>query len=204
MTLPESLGAPGAPARSAPPAGCCSSVAATRALHAVNTDTGRDVWSAALRGGRPATPMTYRAKNGRQFVVIAVGGRTTAELVAFALQNRSSAGRVRSNVRPTTVFMSHDLAAPDHVARLAQLERSAPRCPRLRPRAACSSVVSRPEHAEEDHLLVAVARRRVDRAEPDDRLTAPGRSPRGTRAAPPAPATRPRRRCRPAAPTGTC
>jgi hypothetical protein len=32
--------------------------------------------------------MTYLAKNGKQYVVIAVGGRTDAELVAFALHER--------------------------------------------------------------------------------------------------------------------
>jgi hypothetical protein len=30
--------------------------------------------------------MTYRAKNGKQYVVIATGARTDAELVAFALK----------------------------------------------------------------------------------------------------------------------
>jgi glucose dehydrogenase len=30
--------------------------------------------------------MTYRTKNGKQYVVIAVGGRADAELVAFALK----------------------------------------------------------------------------------------------------------------------
>jgi hypothetical protein len=33
--------------------------------------------------------MTYRAKNGRQYVVIATGARTDAELVAFALRPAS-------------------------------------------------------------------------------------------------------------------
>jgi len=30
--------------------------------------------------------MTYRARNGTQYVVIAVGARTDAELIAFALK----------------------------------------------------------------------------------------------------------------------
>jgi hypothetical protein len=36
--------------------------------------------------------MTYRAKNGRQYVVIATGARADAELVAFALRPGSGRG----------------------------------------------------------------------------------------------------------------
>ena len=32
--------------------------------------------------------MTYRARSGRQFVVVATGGRTDAALVAFALPQK--------------------------------------------------------------------------------------------------------------------
>ena len=46
----------------------------------------RDVWKATLPRRSSATPMTYRAKNGAQYVVIAVGSRTDAELVAFAIK----------------------------------------------------------------------------------------------------------------------
>ena len=56
------------------------------ALHAVDTDTGRELWKATLPRRSSATPMTYRARNGRQYVVIAVGARTDAELVAFVLR----------------------------------------------------------------------------------------------------------------------
>jgi hypothetical protein len=61
-------------------------------LRALDIETGRELWSAALPTAAFATPMTYEA-NGRQFVVIAAGGhdrtltfaRTGDWLVAFAL-----------------------------------------------------------------------------------------------------------------------
>jgi quinoprotein glucose dehydrogenase len=43
------------------------------ALRAFDIETGRELWKGELPGGARATPMTY-AVNGRQFVVIAVGG----------------------------------------------------------------------------------------------------------------------------------
>ncbi len=59
-----------------------------RAIRAFDVATGRELWKGPLPGGARATPMTYEA-NGRQFVVICVGG--TDEwgrgdyVVAFAL-----------------------------------------------------------------------------------------------------------------------
>jgi glucose dehydrogenase len=52
----------------------------------VNPATGEDVWSGPLPRRSTGTPMTYRAKNGRQYVVIAIGTRSDAELIAFALK----------------------------------------------------------------------------------------------------------------------
>ena len=43
------------------------------ALRAFDVETGRELWKGQLPGGARATPMTY-AVDGRQFVVIAVGG----------------------------------------------------------------------------------------------------------------------------------
>ena len=88
VALPERLGAPGAPGAIVTAGGLVFVGGGDGALHAVNTDTGADVWSAALPRRSSGTPMTYRAKNGRQYVVIAVGARTDAELVAFALKER--------------------------------------------------------------------------------------------------------------------
>ncbi|WP_394824632.1 pyrroloquinoline quinone-dependent dehydrogenase [Pendulispora albinea] len=60
-------------------------------LRAMDVDTGKELWRAPLPTGGQATPMTYRAPSGRQFVVIAAGGsvflssRPGDHLVAFAL-----------------------------------------------------------------------------------------------------------------------
>ena len=55
------------------------------AFHAVDAATGAEVWRAPLTRRGNGTPMTYRARNGRQFVVIATGGGEDASLMAFAL-----------------------------------------------------------------------------------------------------------------------
>jgi quinoprotein glucose dehydrogenase len=86
VKLPDRLGAPGAPGAIVTAGGLVFVGGGDGALHAVNTDTGEDAWSGPLPRRSTGTPMTYRAKNGRQYVVIAVGTRTEAELVAFALK----------------------------------------------------------------------------------------------------------------------
>ena len=92
--LPDALGAPGAPGTIVTAGGLLFVGGGDAALHAVNVDTGKDVWTAALPRRSSATPMTYRAKNGRQYVVIAVSGRGDAELVAFALAGAYEGGGV--------------------------------------------------------------------------------------------------------------
>ena len=60
-------------------------------LRAFDIDTGRVLWSGKLPASAQATPMTYRARSGKQFVVIAAGGHTALgtkmgdHIVAFAL-----------------------------------------------------------------------------------------------------------------------
>ena len=54
------------------------------AFHAVDTRNGRDLWTAPTLE-TTATPMTYQARSGRQFVVIATGRGADATLAAFAL-----------------------------------------------------------------------------------------------------------------------
>jgi quinoprotein glucose dehydrogenase len=60
-------------------------------LRAFDVRTGRELWKGPLPGGGRATPMTYQA-DGRQFVVIAVGGDEEwgkgDYVVAFALPRR--------------------------------------------------------------------------------------------------------------------
>jgi quinoprotein glucose dehydrogenase len=86
VTLPESLGSPGAPGAIVTAGGLVFVGGGDFALHAVDTVTGRELWKGPLARRSSATPMTYRAKNGKQYVVIATGARTDAELVAFALK----------------------------------------------------------------------------------------------------------------------
>jgi quinoprotein glucose dehydrogenase len=45
-----------------------------RKIRAFDTETGRELWSAALPAGGKASPMTYLGADGRQYVVIAAGG----------------------------------------------------------------------------------------------------------------------------------
>ena len=55
------------------------------ALYAIDTKDGKPLWSADLGQSAYATPMTYRTKAGKQFVVIATGAANGAKLVAFSL-----------------------------------------------------------------------------------------------------------------------
>jgi quinoprotein glucose dehydrogenase len=67
-------------------------IAATldRHLRAFDIETGRERWRAPLPAAGKATPMTFRGRDGRQYVVIAAGGDGDVfgkgdELLAFAL-----------------------------------------------------------------------------------------------------------------------
>jgi quinoprotein glucose dehydrogenase len=53
-------------------------------FHAFDKTSGRELWSTPLREGT-GTPMTYQARSGRQFVIVATGRGTQATLAAFAL-----------------------------------------------------------------------------------------------------------------------
>jgi len=61
------------------------------ALRAFDVETGRELWKGTIPGGARATPMTFQVSpNGKQYVVIAVGGNEDwgkgDYLVAFALK----------------------------------------------------------------------------------------------------------------------
>lgn len=70
-------------------------------FRAFDADTGSELWRYELPYTGNATPMTYRAKNGKQYVVIAAGGhgalgtRTGDALMAFAF-----AGLMAARPRP--------------------------------------------------------------------------------------------------------
>src|SRR5262249_43610203 len=71
--LPERLGAPGAPGAIVTAGGLVFVGGGDGALHAVNTDTGADVWSAPLPRRSAGPPVTYRAGDGEQDAVVAAG-----------------------------------------------------------------------------------------------------------------------------------
>jgi quinoprotein glucose dehydrogenase len=60
-------------------------------LRAFDIDTGKVIWSAELPASAQATPMTYRVRSGKQFVVVAAGGHSALRtkigdfVLAFAL-----------------------------------------------------------------------------------------------------------------------
>ena len=59
-------------------------------LKAYDVDTGKEIWRGRLPASARATPMTFRAANGKQYVVIAAGGHDVPggqsgdSLVAFS------------------------------------------------------------------------------------------------------------------------
>jgi quinoprotein glucose dehydrogenase len=89
VALPASLGVAGAPGVVATAGGLIFGSGGDLAFHAVDAATGAEVWRAPLTRRGNGTPMTYRARNGRQFVVIATGGGEDASLMAFALEQGS-------------------------------------------------------------------------------------------------------------------
>jgi quinoprotein glucose dehydrogenase len=101
VTLPDRLGVAGAPGAIVTKAGLVFVGGGDTALNALDAATGREVWRTTLPRRTTATPMTYRAANGRQFVVIATGSRADAELVAFALPVTRSAPRRPGITRST-------------------------------------------------------------------------------------------------------
>jgi quinoprotein glucose dehydrogenase len=54
-------------------------------FYAFDTKTGREVWRAHALYPNTATPMTYRTRSGRQFIVVATGTGAENRLVAFAI-----------------------------------------------------------------------------------------------------------------------
>ncbi len=85
VNLPTQLGVAGAPGVLATRGGVLIVGGGDLALHAVDMRTGEELWRHALSRRANGTPMTYRARNGRQYIVIATGGGEDAALMAFAL-----------------------------------------------------------------------------------------------------------------------
>jgi len=86
VTLPARLGASGVGSVIVTRGGLLFGAGGDTALYAFDKTTGQELWHADLTRRASSTPMTYRAKSGRQFVVIAAGQGNTASLMAFALK----------------------------------------------------------------------------------------------------------------------
>ena len=55
-----------------------------RTLYAIDARSGATLWQYDLGQQGYANPMTYRGRDGKQYVVIATGGGSTSKLMAFA------------------------------------------------------------------------------------------------------------------------
>lgn len=86
VSLPERLGVAAAPGVIVTRGGLVFAGGGDMALHAVDKDDGRELWRYPLPRRVTGTPMTYRARSGRQFVVVATSSGADAALVAFALK----------------------------------------------------------------------------------------------------------------------
>jgi len=87
VSLPESLGTPGAPGVLVTSGGLVFAGGFDIAFHAFDTKTGRELWRQPLPRRATGTPMTYRTRAGRQFVVLATSSGPDASLMAFAVPN---------------------------------------------------------------------------------------------------------------------
>ena len=90
VALPAVFGAAGAPGVVATAGGLVFAGGGDVAFHAVDAATGAEVWQTAVPRRVNGTPMTYRSRAGRQFVVVATGSGEDAALVAFAIGGGSS------------------------------------------------------------------------------------------------------------------
>ena len=86
--LPERLGVSGSPGAMVTGGGLVFVSGGGRVLHAIDTRSGVTLWERDLGQTAYANPMTYRTRNGRQFIAIATGGGTTSRLVVFSLPPR--------------------------------------------------------------------------------------------------------------------
>jgi quinoprotein glucose dehydrogenase len=84
VTPPETLGAQGPAGLLATKGGLIFVGGGDRAFHALDTTTGKDLWSAPTLE-TTGTPMTYATASGKQFVVVATGRGPEATLVAYGL-----------------------------------------------------------------------------------------------------------------------
>jgi quinoprotein glucose dehydrogenase len=93
VSLPARLGAAGASGVIVTKGGLVLGAGGDSSLYAFDKATGQELAHVALERRALSTPMTYRAKSGRQFVVIAAGQGPTAALMAFTVQGPLTSSR---------------------------------------------------------------------------------------------------------------
>jgi len=86
VRLPEKLGIAGPQGGIVTKGGLFFVGGEDMALHAIDKASGKDLWQGALPQRSYGVPMTYRAADGKQYVVIATGQGANAALVAFTLE----------------------------------------------------------------------------------------------------------------------
>ncbi|HUR21046.1 MAG TPA: pyrroloquinoline quinone-dependent dehydrogenase [Vicinamibacterales bacterium] len=86
VKLPDRLGSAGAPGVIVTKGGLILGGGGDMFLYAFDKASGAELARFALQRRASATPMTYRAKSGRQFIVMATGAGANAALVAWALK----------------------------------------------------------------------------------------------------------------------
>ena len=84
VTLPARLGTPGNAGSIVTKGGVVFVGSGDAYLYAFDKATGREVSRVATPFAVSATPMTYKTRSGRQFVVVATGSGADAALVGFA------------------------------------------------------------------------------------------------------------------------
>jgi quinoprotein glucose dehydrogenase len=89
--LPDALGIAGPQGAIVTKGGLLFVGAEDMFLHAIDKATGKDLWKGELPARAFGTPMTYRARSGKQFVLIATGNGDRATLVAFSLDGAGAA-----------------------------------------------------------------------------------------------------------------
>ncbi|MGE3520089.1 MAG: membrane-bound PQQ-dependent dehydrogenase, glucose/quinate/shikimate family, partial [Vicinamibacterales bacterium] len=73
------------------------------AISAFDVATGRQLWRGSLPTSARATPMTYRGRDGRQFVVVSAGGHAVeggAPLADYVVAFALPAGQAASASKP--------------------------------------------------------------------------------------------------------
>jgi quinoprotein glucose dehydrogenase len=88
VTLPERLGSPNSRGGAmVTKSGLVFAGGGDGYLYAFDKKNGKEVWRGKVPYDNNASPMTYRTRSGRQFVVVATGTGTDNALVAFGLDN---------------------------------------------------------------------------------------------------------------------